>query len=305
METVDVLIVGAGPAGLAAAITLASEGRSVIVLEKSERAGGQAGTSMAIENYPPFPDGFSGEEFVERATGQCRKFGVSIKYNCEVRGVVGWNADYALFTTRGLFYGRTVLIASGLTARHLGVPGDDLPGVHYGMKKDVLSDLTGRHILVVGGGNSAGQATQFYLGRNADVTLIVRRPLQQTMSKYLVERIDGLATVVLGQVRAFYPSSNGGVKAELDTLGTPTDILDLEVDCVHVFVGQIPSTFWLRGFVGLDDDGYIITDAHHQTSQPGTFAIGDAVSGAVRRVACAVGAGNSVVPQVHRYLDDR
>lgn len=301
MQTAEVLIVGAGPSGLAAAITLASEGRSVIVLERSHRAGGQAGTSALIENVPPFSQGFSGEHFTREACAQCHKFGVQIEYGTEATALIpGRCGGHTVMTSRGAYHSRVVLLAVGLANRHLGVPGEDLPGVHHGMRMDALADFAGRHVVMVGGGNSAGQAAAYYLDRGAEVTILARRPLRETMSRYLIDKIKSRINAFLGEVLEFAPCRGKLAIAVKDEDG----VFGLEaVDCVHIFVGQQPATEWTGRQVWKDASGYILSNGQHQTSLSGVFAVGDAVAGAVRRVTCAVGDGNRVVPSIHAYLD--
>ena len=308
---VDVLIVGAGPSGTAAAITLASEGRSVALLEKSNRAGGQAGTSSLIENFPPFSQGFAGSHFIEEASKQCEKFGVDIRCNTEVYAIhPNLDGSFNIFTRDEpyQYQARSVLLALGLGNRHLDVPGSDLPLVHYGMNTTAFEcikrEVYASHVVLIGGGNSVGQAALYYLNQGANITIVARRPLKQTMSAYLLDRLffrSAGVRVVYGNVQSIRPFRLGmKVKVAGDF---PTEIRD--VDCIHVFIGQQPHTDWLRGTIDLDETGYIITDAHHQTSVPGMFAVGDAVSGSVKRVACAVGYANAAVPDIHRYLAEK
>ena len=294
-NTSEVCIVGAGPGGLSAALTLASEGRSVVLLERRSKAGGQAGTSSLIENFPPHPDGFPGPDFADKTCAQCRRFGVQIEYNTEALAIIPACDSYVVHTNHGYFHSRAVLLAMGLVNRALGVPGEDHPDVYHGMNMLALDgDLCGKHVVLVGGGNSAGQAAMFYLGRGASVTLVVRRPIEQTMSDYLVKRI-GEASIIQGEVTRFREGPCGLVV-----------VVDyhkrMRADCVHVFVGQAPATDWLDGFIELDAKGFILTDNQHKTSRPGIYAVGDVVSDAVRRVACAVGYANEAVPAIHAYL---
>lgn len=299
MKTAEVLIVGAGPAGLAAAITLASEGRSVILLEKSHKAGGQAGTSSAIENYPPFSRGFAGAHFSEEADAQCRKFGVQIEYGVEAQALIPGCNSYTLLTSNGPYHGRAVLLALGLHNRHLGLAGEDLPGVYHGMRVDALPEVSAAHVVLVGGGNSVGQAAVFYASAFAYVTIITRRPLHETMSHYLVKRLQHpLVVVRVGQIDSIVQEGGGSLRVLLEGSGYVGG-----VDCVHILIGQEPRTDWLGEQVQKDRRGYLITDRQHMTNLPGVFAVGDVVSDAVRRVACAVGYANQVVPAIHRYLD--
>jgi thioredoxin reductase (NADPH) len=297
MNTAEVIIIGAGPAGLAAAITLASEGRSVILIEKNSQAGGQAGTSSMIENYPPFPNGFSGAQFTTPACEQCRKFGVRIEYNTEVKSIIP-GCDFTLYTNRGQFHARAVLLALGLQNRWLGVPGEDHPRVFHGMNTNAIDYILDSHVVLVGGGNSVGQAALFYLDQGAHVKIIARRPLRETMSDYLVKRIQDRITLHIGNVKRFTSRRNGLLEVMVN------GIYIMDVHCVHIFIGQQPATGWIAPLVRTDRNGYIVTDRKHQTSRPGIFAIGDVTSESVKRVACAVGHGNECVPAIHTYLDE-
>lgn len=303
MTVYDVVIVGAGPGGLASAVTLASEGRSVLLLERNQQLGGQAGTTSAIENYLSH-ELISGPDFANLSCAHCIKFGVHIEYGAEVLGIeqVYPGTHYQVRTSAGNFRAPAIILAVGMTQRHLGIHGEDLPHVHYGMRMDAQPvQCSGSRVVLVGGGNSAGQAAVNYLDRGAEVMLVVRRPLQETMSHYLIEYIKqrGGTEVYADGVRAFTTDVNTGLmKVYLDRGFTLYD-----VDCVHIFIGQEPATEWLCGLVTLDDAGYIVTDNQHRTSARGIFAVGDAESGSVKRVACAVGRGNEVVPAVHSYLD--
>ena len=297
MDTAEVLIVGAGPAGLAAAVGLASEGRSVILLERCSVVGGQAGTTSAIENLLPFPEGLSGADLASRACEQCQKFGVLIEYNCEVKGVIPRRSSYTLDTSQGYFHGRVVLLALGMNNKRLDVPGADLPGVHLGMNMNALDSVEGKRVALIGGGNGAGQAACFYHCNGAHVTLIVRRDVRETMSAYLANRIEPYAEVVRGEVLAFKQNDK---------------TIDIQIgsgytinanDCVHIFIGHEPATRWIGGFVQLDGRGYILTDEAYRTNRPGVYAIGDCTHDAVRRVESAKGDGSRVVPQILQHLD--
>jgi thioredoxin reductase (NADPH) len=299
MTTADVIVVGAGPAGLSSSITLASEGRSVILLEKSSKAGGQAGTSSLIENVPPFAAGFSGKHFADESCKQCEKFGVDIHSNTEAIGIVPACGAYTVLTSRGRYQCRAVLLALGLHNRWLGVPGEALPHVYHGMDMEALDDACNRHVVLVGGGNSVGQAALSYLGRGAQVTIIARRSLQETMSQYLVNRIRSRVVIEYGEVQGFRQRQD---KLVARVVSPSSNIEVWDIDCVHIFIGQEPSTDWLPRLVARDEKGFILTGKRYETSLPGVFAIGDVTHDAVRRVACAIGDGNRVVPQIHEFL---
>jgi len=297
----EVLIIGAGPAGLGAAVTLASEGRQVLLLERSHRPGGQAGTSSLIENFPPFSGGFSGKFFGQEAAEQARKFGADIHYETEVVDLLATQSGaYQVRTNRGVLYARSVILAVGMSHRWLQVPGEQLPQIHHGMNLEALETCGNKRVLLIGGGNSAGQAASYYLDRGAEVSLVVRHPLAETMSDYLVRRLDGRVQVIQGEVRRFERDR----VTQTVTVVLSTGHLSF-LDCIHLFIGQRPATDWLPGhLVRLDREGFIQTGSD-LVIRPGLFAIGDSVAGSVKRVACAVGCGNEVVPVVHRYLDRR
>lgn len=305
MYTADVIVVGGGPAGLSAALTLASEGRSVILLEKNAQVGGQAATSSLIENVPPFADGFSGAHFAEQSCRQCAKFGVDIQCNTWVYGIVSDGPPSArkgfwVYTNAGTFYGRVVLLALGMHCKWLGVPGEMLPHIHHGMDISAIDEACGKHVVLVGGGNSVGQAALYYLGMGAQVTIIARRRLDETMSWYLIKRLAHRVTLVYGKVKEFVQQTDG----TLGVLVTERNPV-WAVDCVHILIGSVPATEWLSGLPVLDEAGFILTGDHYETSVPGVFAIGDVTHDAVRRVTCAIGDGNRVVPAIHAFLEAR
>lgn len=296
----DAVVVGAGPAGLAAGITLSSEGRDVLILEKSDHAGGQIGTTSWVENYPGFSTGFSGKSFVEESVEQSCRFGCNIRYRTEVQGIEGEEGLYFVRTSSGAYVARTVLLALGLQNRGLGVPGEDLPQVHRGMNTNALECRGGEHVVLIGGGNSAGQAAVYYLNQGVNVTFVVRRPLSETMSAYLFKQLVAKVAHYHGSVRFFKKAGLGGVLIGLD-LGGGEEVL--RADCVHVFTGMQPATEWLQDFIDLDRCGAILTDRNHQTSKQGVFAVGDVESGSPGRLTCAIGDANRAVKSVHRYLD--
>lgn len=306
MQISDVLVIGGGPSGLAAAATLASEGRSVVLLERNQQLGGQAGTTSAIENYLSHSL-ISGPDFANLSCAHCIKFGVKIEYGVAVYSIEqlggGMLRVHAAQTGEVFrsFDAHAIILATGLTQKRLGIHGDDLPHVHYGMRMDALPVCSGRKVVLVGGGNSAGQAAVHYLDRGADVALVVRKPLEETMSHYLIDYIRdrGGTEVYADDVQAIHKSGILGTMSVYLSRGFTL----YYVDCVHIFIGQEPDTEWLRGKVLLDADDYILTDSQHRTNARGIFAVGDVEFGSVKRVACAVGRGNEVVPAVHRYLD--
>ena len=324
--TRDVIIVGAGPAGLAAAVYAASEGLDVLVLENSA-PGGQAGSSSRIENYLGFPTGVSGLDLAGRALTRAEKFGAEVAI---ARGAVGLDCTAKPYTVR-LATGeavrtRTVVIASGARYRKptlAELSRFEGAGVMYSATHVEAQLCKGEEIAIVGGGNSAGQAAVFLSQSSAEVHMLVRGPgLADSMSRYLIQRIEDCSNVVLRartQVDAL--EGTGGLERvrwrELDTGRTQTRPIR------HLFLmtGADPNTSWLKGCVALDDKNFVKTGADLnpaeleearwplarrpdllETSRPGVFAVGDVRSGSVKRVASAVGEGSVCVQLIHRAL---
>jgi thioredoxin reductase (NADPH) len=319
---VDLAIVGGGPAGLAAAVYGASEGLSVVVLE-AEAIGGQAGTSSMIRNYLGFPRGISGMRLAQRARNQALRFGTDFFTGWEVNELIpGADGEpHRLCTDGGDVRARTVLVANGVAYRKLGVARlEDLvgAGVHYGAAMTAAREMEGYDVVVVGGGNSAGQAALHLARFASSVTIAVRRPgLEETMSQYLIdemsynERIDLLpCTRVV----------DGGGDGELEWLSledTNTgERTTKEVRGLFLLLGAQPRCDWLPPELARDKHGFILTGrdvprdrwvhglppANLATTVPGIFAAGDVRSGSMKRVAAASGEGASAVPLVHAYL---
>jgi thioredoxin reductase (NADPH) len=312
-EVCDLLVVGAGPAGLAAAVYGASEGLETITLDRVA-TGGQAATSSRIENYLGFPAGISGAELAERATLQARKFGARVTVPAEARRLEPHAGHFDVHLEDGdVVAARTLVIATGAQYRRLPVPRlEELEGngIYYAATLMEAQMCTGDPVAVVGGGNSAGQATLFLAKHAAQVTLIVRsHDLRTDMSDYLAARIERLPSVqvllhhevreLLGERRL-----EGVVVEDLDTAERRT----LAVRDLFVFIGADPHTEWLDGHVALDDKGFVLTgpDAGAglvlETSLPGVLAVGDVRSGSIKRVASAVGEGSMAVRLVHEHL---
>jgi thioredoxin reductase (NADPH) len=316
----DVAIVGAGPAGLAAAVYAASEGLSVLVLD-CRAFGGQAGASARIENYLGFPTGITGMALMARAHNQARKFGVEMAIPDEVIGL-----EEASRPNKGRFVlklsnnervsARSVVIASGARYRQLAVDGlasFEAASVHYWASPLEGKLCAGREVALVGAGNSAGQAVVYLASQVSKVWLLVRgRDLASSMSHYLVDRITGLSNVeVLTQTTV---TGVEGRDAMLEAIrwraGSSGEEVRLPIQHLFLFIGADPNTDWLSGSgVALDRKGFVLTGAgttenRHplETSRPGIFAIGDVRSGSVKRVAAAVGEGAQVVATLHAIL---
>jgi thioredoxin reductase (NADPH) len=324
----DLLVIGAGPAGLAASVYGASEGLSTIALE-CLATGGQAGTSSRIENYLGFPAGISGGELAERAEIQARKFGARFEVSAEAMAIEPRGGGYAVTYGDGdSVHARSVVIASGVHYRRLPVPRlEEFEGVsvHYAATIGEAQMCAGEPVVVVGGGNSAGQATLFLSEYVPLVHLVVRHPdLGEDMSRYLSDRIQTLANVALhvsSEVRQLVGDKTlSAVVVEHNETGQRDT---LEARAMFVFIGGRPHTDWLGGLVELDEGGYVRTgrdvvghggeDGDRpvsqprllESSQPGVFAVGDVRSGSVKRVATAVGEGSMAVRLVHEHLADR
>jgi thioredoxin reductase (NADPH) len=322
---VDLAVVGAGPAGLAAAVNGASEGLVTVVIE-SDIVGGQAGTSSMIRNYLGFPRGISGMRLAQRARTQAIRFGVRFFTGWPVTGLVPGadGAPHTLVTDGGEVRARTVLVASGVTYRRLGVaPLEDLvgAGVHYGAAMTAAREMEDRDVYVVGGGNSAGQAA-VHLARFArSVTILVRRDdLAATMSSYLIDEIEWNPRIT---VRPCTEIVDGGAE-ETGQLGwlTLRDVRSSEEERVtagglFLLIGAAPHGDWLADDVRRDEAGFVLTGrdvpadcwagglppANLATCVPGVFAAGDIRSGSMKRVATASGEGASAVALVHAYLE--
>lgn len=323
----DLLIIGAGPAGLAAAVYGASEGLDVLVLESSS-PGGQAGASSRIENYLGFPTGISGQELAGRAYTQAQKFGAQLMIAQAAR-LACTRKPFAIEIDDGpRLPARTIIIATGAEYRRLplqGLPQFEGAGVYYGATFIEAQLCGGEEVIVVGGGNSAGQAAVFLAQTARRVHMLIRSSgLAETMSRYLIRRIEESPTIVL-QTQTELTALEGSSHLErVSWRDHQTGNVETH-DIRHVFVmtGATPSTHWLADCVALDAKGFIKTGpdlspddlaaanwplarAPHllETSLPGVFAIGDVREGNIKRVASAVGEGAVAVAFVHQVLHE-
>ncbi|MFC3737421.1 FAD-dependent oxidoreductase [Paractinoplanes deccanensis] len=300
--TVDLAIVGAGPAGLAAAVYGASEGLSTLLLD-GVATGGQAATSARIENYLGFPFGLSGLDLTTRAAVQALKFGAEIATPCGVAALRQGDKEHVLLLEDGTeIPARAVIVATGAAYRSLPIDRWDHfvgNGIYHAATDLEAQGIAGEPVAVVGGANSAGQAS-LHLARYAShVTLIVRGPdLYAKMSSYLVERIlaDSRITVLTGtEIRGI----GGGDHVESLTLTGRDE--PLACRGLFSFIGAVAATGWLEG-VRLDRSGFVETDALFRTNVPRVFAVGDVRQGSLKRVAAAVGEGSAAVRSVHQAL---
>jgi thioredoxin reductase (NADPH) len=322
----DVVVVGAGPAGLSAAVYAASEGLDVLVLENNA-PGGQAGYSAKIENYLGFPTGISGQALAGRAFTQAQKFGAEVAISSKVARLDCTTTPYAIELENGhRVRARNVVIATGAEYRKLDVenrPRFENAGVYYGAMFIDKKFLDGQEVVVVGGGNSAGQAAVYLSGFAGHVHLLVRSGgLADSMSSYLIRRIEESDRITL-RTRTEIVALKG--KTELEGVQwrnqATGETEDRPVRNVFCMMGASPCTTWLQGCISLDDKGFVKTGQDLtpkdleatewtltrppmllETSRPGIFAVGDVRSGNVKRVASAVGEGSICIQLVHRIL---
>jgi thioredoxin reductase (NADPH) len=314
--TYDVAVVGAGPAGLAAAVYAASEGLCTIVIE-GIAPGGQAGTSSKIENYLGFPTGVSGQQLASRAQLQALKFGVQFAISRETVTVDQTDGVHKLTLAGGVpVYARSVVVASGAQYRKLSAANYrqfENRGLYYAATAMESLLCRDRDIIVVGGGNSAGQAAVFLSGIAKHVHHIVRGPsLASTMSQYLISRIEGTSHITLytdSEIEKFEGISS--LESVTWTNRKTGETTIKPIGSVFVMIGAEPNSGWLFGTVKLDPKGFILTGGEHgfestpyATSAPGIYAVGDVRANSVKRIASAVGEGSVVISDVHRYLAD-
>jgi thioredoxin reductase (NADPH) len=309
----DTAIVGAGPAGLAAAVYAASEGLSTLVLD-CRSFGGQAGASSRIENYLGFPTGISGLALMARAYNQAQKFGAQIAIPDEALVLGPENAPFRLQLGNGeTAVARTMVLASGARYRRLDISNlSDFEGtcVHYWASAIETRLCSGQEVALTGAGNSAGQAVVFLAEQVKKLWMIVRgKNLEATMSQYLIDRIRSLPNVeVLTRTEICGLEGQPGLLKRVRWKNRDSG-KTAEHDIGHVFsfIGAEPNTDWLRGSgVHLDEKGFVITGADNAhllaTSRDGVFAVGDVRCGSVKRVAAAVGEGSTVVSAIHAFL---
>jgi thioredoxin reductase (NADPH) len=317
----DVVVVGAGPAGLAAAVYASSEGLETLVVER-ESIGGQAGSSSKIRNYLGFARGVSGAELAQRAYQQAWIFGARFLHTRSVTALRPEGGRYALELSDGSeATAAAVVLATGIAYRRLGIPELEAlqgTGVFYGASVSEARAYAGQEVYVVGGGNSAGQAA-VHLGRYAArVTLLVRRAsLRETMSRYLIDEIDAAENIeVRPHTEVTGGSGEGALKSvELRDCRTG-DLETAPAAALFLMIGAQPHTEWLPETICRDERGYLLTGSELpegdwplersqlmlETSMPGVFAVGDARHGSTKRVASAVGEGSVVIEQVHQLL---
>jgi thioredoxin reductase (NADPH) len=323
----DLLIVGAGPAGLGAGVYGASEGLRTAIIER-EATGGQAGTSSRIENYLGFPQGISGKDLARRATTQAKRFGAEILTAVSVEDIRVEDSVRVVRLDDGTELGcHAVVVATGMTIRKLEVPGHERlvgAGVYYGAAPSEAVEYRGGHVYVVGAANSAGQAAMMLSKYTGQVTILVRGDsLAAKMSQYLVDQIDATPNIDV-RTRTQVAEVKGEQRLESMVLRDRDtgELAEVESNGMFIFIGARPHSDFLRGVVGLNDAGFVLTGPDviaaadlpapwplerdpflMETSVPGIFAAGDVRAGVVRRVASAVGQGAVCVSMIHGYLE--
>lgn len=318
----DTLIIGGGPAGLAAAVYGASEGLSTVVIER-EAPGGQAGTSSRIENYLGFPNGISGDELASRALQQARRLGAEILVT---RHVTGLDVSTGVVCLDGEEFvkARTIVLATGVSWRRLSIEGFDRligKGIYYGAARSESSVTHGMDVHLIGAGNSAGQAALHFASHARNVTLVVRGDsLEKSMSHYLIEQLrrkTNVHVLLRTELRAVQGDTH---LTAIELRGAEGSITQQECGALFVFIGADADTEWLPSSLARDDRGFLLTGddlvkagrwPHSrdpyllETSAPGVFACGDVRLSPVKRVASAVGEGSMAIAFIHQYLSQK
>ena len=322
----DVVIVGGGPAGLAAAVYAASEGLKTVMVEQ-EAPGGQAGLSSRIENYLGFPSGISGSDLARRAVMQARRFGVEIVCPQQATGLrVEGPYRYVKVADGSELACHAVLLATGVEWRKLNVPGVDRlqgAGVYYGAGSTEAVTCQGEDVYIIGGANSAGQAAMNFSRYARRVVMLVRgESLASTMSKYLIDEIEKTKNISV-EFGSSVEEAHGENRLESISIrcGASGEVSRVPACSLFIFIGALPGTEWLEGVVERDDKGFILSGSELkrngklprdwplerdpgllETSVPGVFAVGDVRRGSVKRVASGVGEGSIAIQFVHSYL---
>lgn len=305
-EPFDVVIVGAGPAGLAASVYASSEGLRALVVEM-ESIGGQAGSSTRIRNYLGFSRGLSGAELAQRAYQQAWVFGATFLLTREVTGLRAETYGHVLSISGGTeVEARAVVLAMGVSYRRLEIPALEAlegAGVFYGSSPSEARQFTGANVYVVGGANSAGQAAVHLSRYAARVTLLCRgESLAASMSQYLIDEIDGKESIDV-RLTTEVVDADGDERLETLTLRHAGAETIEPADALFILIGAQARTEWLPAEIERDERGFVLTGPDYATTLPGVFAIGDVRAGSVKRVASAVGEGSVVIQRVHQYLE--
>jgi thioredoxin reductase (NADPH) len=327
LERYDLMIIGAGPAGLAAAVYGFSEGLSTVLIER-EAPGGQAGQSSKIENYLGFHDGVSGADLTREATLQARRFGTELVQPTSAISLERERDGHSVqLSDHSVLNARTVVIATGAEYRRLparGVAELVGAGVRYGAHPRDAADLIDKDVFIIGGANSAGQAAVHFSATARKVTMLVRtRSLEKSMSHYLIEKIGALSNVeVMTGTELTEVRGDGGLDSiSISRDGEPS-AQSLRADALFIFIGAQPYTDWLDGTLARDKRGFILAgrelasgslplpwplerEPHPlESSMPGVFVAGDTRHGSIKRVASAVGEGSMAVQLIHQHLEE-
>ena len=315
----DVAVIGAGPSGLAAAVYASSEGLRTVVIER-EAIGGQAGSSSRIRNYLGFQRGITGADLAQRAYQQAWVFGTTFVQMCEALGLRSDDDRFYLESTScSEISARVVVLAMGVSYQRLDIPAMEHltgSGVYYGSSPSEGERFTGRNVFVVGGGNSAGQAAVHLAKHARHVTILVRRDsLAPTMSRYLIDEIEGQLNITVRYRTQIVDGSGDSALETLTLLDSATGENEtVPADAVFVLIGARPHTDWLPDGIARDGYGFVVSGLADEewklerppfpfeSSMPGVFAIGDVRSGSIKRVASAAGEGSVAISQVHQYL---
>lgn len=319
----DVIIIGGGPAGLAAAVYGASEGLRMLMVER-EAPGGQAGTSSRIENYLGFPTGLSGAELGGRALQQARRFGTEVVVTRTAQAITSECEDAVQVALDGgdQVEARTIVVATGVSWRTLWVPGAEAlvgRGIYYGAARTEAIGVRGKDVYLIGGGNSAGQSALFFADYASQVTLLIRASsLEKSMSQYLIDQLRAKPNITVCLNTNLTAVHGQGHLEAITVQDTVTQQQNrLETDSLFVFIGADAETGWLPNTVARDEHGYLLTGRDAQlsgkwtierdpylleTSVPGVFAAGDVRHGSIKRVASGVGEGSMAIAFIHQYL---
>lgn len=312
----DVAIIGGGPAGLSAAVSASSEGLQTVLIEGTDRLGGQAGTSHAIENYIGFPEGVTGEELMMRSVEQVAKFGTEVMCPARALQLMDTTEGLSIETDSEHVRAMSVVLALGLQYRKLDAKNIGMfmgRGITYGTPVG-YHPVPGEQIAIIGGANSAGQAAIFIAERGCHVHLLCRGgDLDDSMSTYLIDRIKGMQNITV-HTKTTIKEVSGDSKLRHCVMDEEGTEVPLKIDTMHIFIGAQPRTQWLRNQLKMDDRGFVLTGRdlddyasgrkplHQESSMPGVFVAGDVRFGSTKRVASAVGEGAGAVQSIHSYL---